>query len=91
MRIECFVQIELARFCDQQQTVQLTAHDIIIGTTVGVFLASQGLGDVLNVGVFGKKVAMDFVLTPGDRVEVYEPLRIDPKQSRLKKLGKKYV
>lgn len=36
-----------------------------------------------KVGIFGKQVALDAILQPGDRVEIYRPLLIDPKQARL--------
>ena len=34
------------------------------------------------VGIFSKKVALDANLHAGDRVEIYRPLTIDPKQAR---------
>lgn len=34
------------------------------------------------IGVFGKKVRDDYVLRPYDRVEIYRPLLIDPKEAR---------
>ncbi len=40
------------------------------------------LGSV-PVGIFGKKVALDEILQNGDRVEIYRPLKMDPKQARL--------
>ncbi|HMM56796.1 MAG: RnfH family protein [Xanthomonadales bacterium PRO7] len=33
-------------------------------------------------GIFGRSVAMDAPLRDGDRVELYRPLQIDPKQAR---------
>jgi putative ubiquitin-RnfH superfamily antitoxin RatB of RatAB toxin-antitoxin module len=38
-----------------------------------------------KVGIFGKVVSLDTVLQPGDRVEIYRPLLIDPKQARRQK------
>jgi uncharacterized protein len=35
-----------------------------------------------QVGVWGKKVALDHALTNSDRVEIYRPLRVDPKVAR---------
>ena len=42
------------------------------------------------LGVFGHKVDHDLVLEDGDRVEIYRPLKADPKEVRrqLAKLGK---
>ena len=38
--------------------------------------------DELELGIFSKKCAADQVLQPGDRVEIYRPLMIDPKEAR---------
>lgn len=35
-----------------------------------------------KVGIFGKLVKLDTLLGEGDRVEIYRPLIIDPKQAR---------
>lgn len=35
-----------------------------------------------KVGIFSKIVQRETVLTAGDRIEIYLPLRIDPKQRR---------
>ncbi len=45
-----------------------------------------------QVGVWGKKAALNHVLTNLDRVEIYRPLRVDPKvarRERFKKQGAK--
>ena len=38
--------------------------------------------DEKALGVFSRKVAADYVLQPGDRVEIYRPLVADPKEVR---------
>lgn len=40
------------------------------------------------VGVFGRKVALDYPLSAGDRVEIYRPLMADPKEARRQKVEK---
>lgn len=35
------------------------------------------------VGIHGKRVALDALVRAGDRIEIYRPLVIDPKQARL--------
>jgi putative ubiquitin-RnfH superfamily antitoxin RatB of RatAB toxin-antitoxin module len=35
-----------------------------------------------RVGIFARKVSLDTVLRDGDRVEIYRPLAIDPKEAR---------
>lgn len=37
---------------------------------------------VVPLGIFGKKTADEQVLVDGDRVELYRPLQIDPKDAR---------
>ena len=35
-----------------------------------------------KVGIFSRQVSLDTQLAPGDRVEIYRPLAISPKQAR---------
>lgn len=39
-----------------------------------------------RVGVFGKIVALDAPLSAGDRVEIYRPLTVDPKEARRRRV-----
>jgi len=41
------------------------------------------------VGIHSKKVALDASLKPYDRIEIYRPLLIDPKQARRQRAGVK--
>ncbi|WP_417503183.1 RnfH family protein [Marinobacter sp.] len=47
--------------------------------------------DSIDMGVFGKVIKNPAVheLREGDRVELYRPLQIDPKQARLNRAKKK--
>jgi putative ubiquitin-RnfH superfamily antitoxin RatB of RatAB toxin-antitoxin module len=38
-----------------------------------------------GIGIFGRKVARDARLRDGDRIELYRPLQIDPKEARRKR------
>jgi putative ubiquitin-RnfH superfamily antitoxin RatB of RatAB toxin-antitoxin module len=38
--------------------------------------------DELSVGIWGHEVDRDRVLKDGDRVEIYRPLELDPKEAR---------
>ncbi len=40
------------------------------------------------VGVYGRRVPLDSLLTDGDRVEIYRSLLVDPKQARLARAKK---
>jgi putative ubiquitin-RnfH superfamily antitoxin RatB of RatAB toxin-antitoxin module len=41
----------------------------------------------LDVGIWGRPVSRDRVLTAGDRVELYRPLEMDPREARRLKAG----
>lgn len=56
------------------------------GATVRDALAAAGIsGNPVEVGIFGKRVTMDTRLADGDRVEIYRPLRLDPKEARRRR------
>jgi uncharacterized protein len=40
-------------------------------------------------GIFGKRAALDARLAPGDRVEVYRALALDPKEARRRRAARK--
>lgn len=64
--------------------------DLPPGGTVRDALAASGF-QLQNqaVGVFGKRVALDHRLKPGDRVEIYRALAIDPKEARRRRAARK--
>lgn len=41
------------------------------------------------LGIFGEKIAADHELAPGDRVEIYRPLTLDPKEARRRRAAGK--
>ena len=74
---------------DQQSIVELDVPD---GTTVFEAAVQSGLAnqfpyidlDTIPMGIFGVRVktATTTILHPGDRVELYRSLLVDPKESR---------
>ena len=40
-------------------------------------------------GIFGKRAALEARLSPGDRIEVYRTLAIDPKEARRRRAARK--
>lgn len=36
----------------------------------------------LNLGIYSQKISLDHLLSDGDRVEIYRPLKADPKEVR---------
>jgi putative ubiquitin-RnfH superfamily antitoxin RatB of RatAB toxin-antitoxin module len=65
------------------------------GSTVGDALRASGLLaefpeiDALRVGIFGKQAPRDTVLQDRDRVEIYRPLKGDPKEARRARAARK--
>jgi uncharacterized protein len=54
------------------------------GATVQDALAKTGLQGQ-SAGIFGERVPPGTKLREGDRVEVYRPLRMDPKEARRRR------
>lgn len=64
------------------------------GATVVDALDASGLSGaadvaVAKIGIWGKLVPRDRVLAAHDRVEIYRPLRVDPKVARARRATKK--
>jgi len=65
-------------------TVQLPA-----GATVRDAVAAAGIADSRALGIFGKRVRADAPLADGDRVEIYRPLLLDPKERRRQRAARR--
>lgn len=89
------VEVAYAR-PDKQQIVPVKVPE---GTTALEAVKLSGIGDIfpeiepdtIDMGVFGKviKDPASHEWREGDRVELYRPLKIDPKQARLNRAKKK--
>lgn len=70
--------------------------ELSAGTTAGeaiersAIAAAAGIErvDWRHVGIFGRLVEARTVLRDGDRVEIYRPLKIDPKEARRRRARK---
>lgn len=67
--------------------------EVPLGTTVEEAIERSGITsrfseidlDVNKVGVFGELVGLTDRLRAGDRVEIYRPLSVDPKEARRRR------
>ncbi len=81
------LQVTVAYSPDARQLWQVTLN-LPAGATLGDALIASGLYAVhpqaqgLPVGIWGRKEALDTALRTRDRIEVYRPLRCDPKEAR---------
>ena len=66
---------------DGAEVVEIRLPD---GATVRDALAVTGLKGN-QAGIFGKRVTMDTRLADGDRLELYRPLKLDPKEARRRR------
>lgn len=74
----------------QEITLELTAPcSVLQALQESGLLAGFPEIDSLHtvVGVWGRKAALDLVLRDQDRVEVYRPLRVDPKVARRERFA----
>ncbi len=84
------ITIEVAYALKEIQ--HLFTEEVEEGTTVIEALKSSKLLEELpdisleKVGIFGKLVSNDTVLKQGDRIEVYRPLKVDPRERRRQKV-----
>lgn len=89
------VEVAFAR-PDKQEIITLSVEE---GTTAVEAVRRSGIiavfpeidPDKNNMGIFGKAIKNPATheLRDGDRVEVYRPLKIDPRQARLNRAKKK--
>lgn len=91
------MKVEVAYATPEKQTI--IALDVAEGTTAVEAVRQSGIAEVFpeidpeanDMGIFGKviKSPAQHPLRDGDRVELYRPLKIDPKQARLNRAKKK--
>jgi len=62
--------------------VEEHAHSLPVGALLGDVLHAAGVSAAEDAGIWGRMKPLDTPLRDGDRVEVYRPLRVDPKTAR---------
>lgn len=94
MLISMMISIEVAFALPDKQII--IPIQVKVGTTVRVAIEQSGIlkqcADInlstMSVGIFSHKVALDTMVNAGDRIEIYRPLLIDPKQARRKRAAR---
>lgn len=77
----------------ETEDVELIPLTVSAGTTVRDAINQSGIcmlypsinPDTVKTGIFGKLCQGDRVLEDGDRIELYRPLRADPKEARRRR------
>ena len=91
---EGLIAIEVAYATPEQQAI--VALNMPKDATVAQAITASGLlnqfpeidGADIKAGIFGSVCKLDQPLKPGDRVEIYRPLRHDPKEARRQRAAK---
>ena len=86
MAADIVVEVVFA-LADKQRlvSVSLPPNATVADAIAASHLAGHFLGqdfDTLEVGVWGRVVEKGHILSAGDRVEIYRPLRLDPREAR---------
>jgi len=89
--------IAIEAVCATPERQQLVQVNVPAGTTARQALSFTGLAKQFPeldlesgpLGIFGRVVAGDTVLQSGDRVEVYRPLLMDPREARRRRAASK--
>ena len=74
----------------------LLAFEVPVGTSVSEAVQLSGIAEHLlhvtlqdcPLGIFGRVVAPEHLIEAGDRIELYRPLLIDPKEVRKQRAAK---
>lgn len=85
------MRVEVA--CARPERQRLVTVELAAGATARDAVRTSGLAakfpeidfEQAPLGVFGYACADDTVLRAGDRVEVYRPLQVDPKEARRRR------
>ncbi|WP_252772165.1 RnfH family protein [Ideonella oryzae] len=95
---QAMLDVEVA-YSPAPRQVDRVSLTLPVGSTVAQALQASGLlarhglalDDTLSVGVWMKARPLDTVLRPNDRVEVWRPLTVDPKEARCQRYRKQKV
>lgn len=68
-----------------------TLHEAVLQSGIAARFPGMIDPDTMSVGVFGKieKSPRSRLLADGDRVEIYRPLTVDPKEARRARAARK--
>ncbi|HJY75128.1 MAG TPA: RnfH family protein [Burkholderiales bacterium] len=82
------VTVEVVFAAPERQLVRRV--ELPAGSTVEDAVSASGLGEAgaARLGIYGKVVSAGTAVHDGDRVEIYRPLRADPKDLRRLRAAK---
>ena len=95
--IDVEVEVEVEVVCALPTEQTLLRVRVAVGTTVAEAIRLSGLlarcPDIditmARVGIFGQIVTLNTALKADDRIEIYRPLIVDPKDARRRRAAKR--
>ncbi len=87
------LHVELVYVPANQKIIHLQLT-LCVGATIADALDASGVLKThpetqdMPIGVFGERVALTHLVKSGDRIELYRPLLIDPKEKRRERAKK---
>ena len=82
-RADGTITVEVVAAPEPRRTERV-ALQLAADASVADALQAAGMSGA-SVGVWGRVCALDQRLRDGDRVEIYRPLRVDPKEARRRR------
>jgi putative ubiquitin-RnfH superfamily antitoxin RatB of RatAB toxin-antitoxin module len=78
------MKLSVELFFEEKSELKKIEIDWFEGMRVQDVLVAANLPgmDKISVGIFSKQVSFDTPVQPGDRIEIYADLLIDPKEAR---------
>jgi putative ubiquitin-RnfH superfamily antitoxin RatB of RatAB toxin-antitoxin module len=67
---------------------QIVSVELPAGARLRDALAASGFHHEETFGIHGKRASLDQPLADGDRVEIYRPLALDPKEARRRRAAR---
>ncbi|MCO6428759.1 RnfH family protein [Nitrosomonas communis] len=94
-RIPEHIEVEVAYALPHHQF--LKQFCVPVGTTIEQAITLSGVHTLFaeidlatqKIGIFSKLAKLETILQNGDRIEIYRPLLLDPKEKRRKRLAEK--
>lgn len=76
-----YVSATRQRLLSIQADAGATVAEVISQSDIDLDFPDENIDD-LAVGIWGKLVDRDHIVRDGDRIELYRPLQIDPREAR---------
>lgn len=74
-------EVDLSAVAGEGKSESLTVRDVLLASGMLECFPELSL-DTVNMGIWGKRVTQETMVSPDDRIEIYRDLIVDPKEAR---------